>query len=384
MPEPTSTPRPTTTPEPTPTPRPTATPTITPEPTPTPKPTLTPTPVPTLDEARNYLLGWINVARVQNELDKVVLGDNSAAQVHAENSLSGCFLSHWGMDGTTPDMRYRLAGGRQYSRENVSGNSFCYVADDNVRSIGDVLIRVKRANDGLLDSPGHRANILDPKHKRVNLGIAWDKYNLRIVQQFEGDYTEYDQEPRIENGLLSLSGRVVNGATLADPERRDRLSVAVFYHPTLRKFNRGHLARTACVNSEPMVASIRRPPRPGAFYSSDEFTREYGFCRSPYDLPADLPEPETKDEARALKDQTRDLSRDVLTFEDMGARITATVWGVDGDSFHVEANIGPVLDERGPGVYTIRVWANINGNAEAVSEYAIFHETEPPDTQYAR
>ena len=330
------------------------------------------------------MLDLINAARTDNGADAVVLGDNTAAQVHAGNALSGCFSSHWGADGTTPDMRYNLAGGDQYAMENVLGNSFCYTAEDNIRPVGDMRRRVERSMSGLMDSPGHRANIVDPKHRRVNLGIAWGTYNVRVVQQFEGDYVEYDLLPQIRDGIVSMSGSVVSGATLVDSERRDGLSVAVFYHSPLRALNRGHLARTTCASSSPMAATIRRPPRPGAFYDSDEFTRKYGSCRNPYDLPADLPEPETRNEAQALKDQTRDIDREVLTFESAGLRVTATTWSVDGDSFEVEADIQAVLDKHGPGVYTVVVWANIDGERETVSEYAIFYETEPPTTQYVR
>ena len=53
------------------------------------------------------MLDLINAARADNGAGLVVMGDNTAAQVHAEASLQGCFLSHWGKDGTKPDMRYK-------------------------------------------------------------------------------------------------------------------------------------------------------------------------------------------------------------------------------------------------------------------------------------
>ena len=176
------------------------------------------------------MLTLINETRAENGAGPVMLGVNTGAQHHAEAALYGCFLSHWGPDGTTPDMRYNLAGGQQYSRENVSGNPFCYRAGDGFRAINDNILRqIKKTMDGFMSSPGHRDNIIDPKHRRVNLGIVWDAYNTRVVQQFEGDYIEYDQPPHIDSGVLSLSGNVQNRATLEDPERRDGLSVAVSY-----------------------------------------------------------------------------------------------------------------------------------------------------------
>ena len=145
LPTPTPTSTPTPTPEPTETPAPTATPTPgpthapippntpTPEPTETPTPTATPTPEPTATqppastpssvppssaatpepavspalrhiEEKRYMLELINTVRTQAGLDPVVLGDNVAAQLHAESSLDNCVGSHWGIDGLKPYM----------------------------------------------------------------------------------------------------------------------------------------------------------------------------------------------------------------------------------------------------------------------------------------
>ena len=51
----------------------------------------------------------------------MVLGDNRAAQIHADNSLDDCTSSHWNLDGLNPDMRYSLSGGYQSALENVLG-----------------------------------------------------------------------------------------------------------------------------------------------------------------------------------------------------------------------------------------------------------------------
>ena len=96
----------------------------------------------------------------------------------------------------------------------------------------------------------------------------------------------------------------------------------------------------------------------------------------------DVPETKTIDEAKALKAEARSTSREPV--EIMVRWITASTWDVDGDRFRVEANIQPVLDELGPGVYKVVVWANLDGERETVSEYSIFHETNLPSTQYAR
>ena len=149
-------------------------------------------------EEKLYMLELINDERVSAGLNPVVLGDNAAAQLHAEASLENCFSSHWGIDGLKPYMRYSLAGGYQSNGENGSGRSYCIKASDGYRTNSSAEQGIRRAMDGLMDSPGHRDNILDPWHKKVNIGLAWDRYNFQVVQHFEGDYVLYDELPVID------------------------------------------------------------------------------------------------------------------------------------------------------------------------------------------
>lgn len=122
----------------TPTPLPTATPTPVPTPTPRPTPTITPTPTPLPPPAlrhlaeKEYMLELINLERAKVGAPPVVLGDNIAAQLHAESALENCFTGHWGVDGLKPYMRYSLAGGYQSNGENASGLSYCIKAGETI------------------------------------------------------------------------------------------------------------------------------------------------------------------------------------------------------------------------------------------------------------
>ena len=126
------------------------------------------------------------------------------------------------------------------------------------------------------------------------------------------------------------------------------------------------------------MATLRRPPLPNSSYSSDEFSRAYSPCPDPYGLPVDVPEPATIEEAKALKSATRGSEPEPT--EITGRRITASTWSVGGEAFEVEADIHAVLDQHGPGVYTVVIWANLYSEKETVSEYAVFYEVTPPDT----
>ena len=224
-PSPTATSTPSPTPTATPTPSPTATPTPSPTATSTPSPTPTATPTPTLRpdrrhmDAKLFMLELINGERVRAGLDPVALGDNVAAQLHAEASLENCFLSHWGVDGLKPYMRYTLAGGYQSNGENASGLSYCIKPSDGYRRNAGTMQEIREAMLGLMDSPGHRDNILGKWHKKVNVGLAWDSYNFSLIQHFEGDYVEYDRQPAIEDGVLTLSGITKNGVIFRDDDR---------------------------------------------------------------------------------------------------------------------------------------------------------------------
>ena len=161
------------------------------------------------------MLALINEARVEAGLSAVVRGDNGAAQVHADNSLANCISSHWSVDGLTPNMRYSLAGGYQSANENVYGSDYCRLPNQGYSAISSAAEEVREAMEGWMDSPGHRDNILKPRQRKVNIGLAWDRYNFAAVQQFEGDYIEYTILPSINGGVLSMEGKVKNGANLS-------------------------------------------------------------------------------------------------------------------------------------------------------------------------
>ena len=235
--EPTSMPTPTFThvpePEPSPTPEPTPIPTISPEPesdppAPSPTPRPKPTPIPTLtpvpehpsgltqielEEGQAFALELINQTRTDNGLEPVALDDNPAAQLHAEDQRANCFFAHWGSDGMKPYMRYTLHGGRQYSAENVSGNDYCPPDPNRYRS-ESVQEDIQEAMDGLMSSPGHRRNILNPHHKKVGIGVAREHPNQWLVQLFTGDYVEFDAPPTINDGILDFRGKSKNGAQI--------------------------------------------------------------------------------------------------------------------------------------------------------------------------
>ena len=322
-------------------------------------------------ELKRFMLALINAERAAAGARPVALGGNAAAQLHAEEALAGCFSSHWGRDGLKPAMRYSLAGGYQANAENLSGLDYCVTAADGYRAIASPEEEAREAMEGLMGSEGHRENILNPRHRAVSLGLAWDEWNFIAVQHFEGDYVAYGRAPAITGGLLSLAGETRNGAAFATD---DDLGVQVYYDPPPRPLTRGQLARTYCYDSGRIVAALRAPPGPFERYTSDELTATRTPCPDPYAVPADAPAPQSHDEAHAAWQAAYDASQASVARSVHARWITAEEWVADGQRFAVTADLSELLAEHGAGVYSLAVWGAIEGERAVISEYAIFCE----------
>ena len=422
---PTATPTATLTPEPVDTPTPTVT--LTPVPADTALPTSTATPVPprptstpapavrmvtqtptpasatTLDlavpphlrhlEYKEYMLELINAERISGGLDPVVLGDNSAAQLHAEFEIEHCFNSHWGIDGLKPYMRYTLSGGYQSNGENGHSNTwtvrtggatwtgidYCLTKSDNGHAppMDGVMSEINGAMNGWMNSSGHRRNILERWHRKVNIGLAWDGFNFAAVQHFEGDYVEYFSPPTIANNLLTFKGSVKNGASI-DDERA--LGIQIYYDPPPSQLTRGQVSRTYCYDSGLAVAFLRMPLTGGSFWVEDESSFPYNPCPDPYDIPPDAPAPRSPKEATEFKQAAYHASQARPSTTIMVPWITASVWETKVGKFTVAADLSDVIAAFDSGVYTVMLWAKLGGEDVVVSQYSIFHGVTPPDT----
>ena len=327
------------------------------------------------------MLELINQERTRFGVLPVVLGANNAAQLHAEASLQHCFSSHWGINGLKPYMRYTLAGGYQSNGENGSGSDYCIQSSDGYRAIQNIRQEIRESMDGWMGSPGHRRNILQRGHKRVNIGVAWDKYNFYAYQHFEGDYVEYDQLPSLEGGVLTFSGQVTNGALF---DQTDVLDVTLQFDPPPHPLTRGQLSRTYCYDSGLPVAYVRKPLSGGWYYNEDEIGTTYSPCPNPYKAPPEASAPTSHAEAHEYWRRAHEASqlRTNLTVQMLA--VTASEWKVGGDRFSITADLGKVLDVHGPGVYTMMLWGSLDGEDEVISEYSIFHGVEPPAFPIAR
>ena len=363
FPAPTMPPFPTATPEFTPA---FTTPGPTPTLTPTPTPTQTPTPPPTPFQEKEYVLGLINEAREEHGVLPVELGTNSAAQGHAEAMLKGNFIGHWGLDGLNPNMRYTLAGGTNHVMENTGGDVLTPGVNYTRRTRKTILTEV---HTGLMNSSGHRKNIVNKWHTTVNLGIACNEVTCSIVQNFEGDYVTFSKEPMISNGTLSFAGALEGGFTFNN--------VQVWYDQPPHPLTLGQLDATySYLVGQELATFLLKPAPPGFHWSATDLlptSHNWTAGVDPYTV-------DPKQPRIARSKSGVPLPRLILPLP----KTAVVPWTVaetlelSGSAFEVKADISEVIGKRGPGVYTVVIWGDNAGELIPLTNYSVVVGTQPP------
>ena len=330
---------------------------------------------------KRHMLELINQARVRNGVPPVVMGNNNVAQIQADNLLRDCVLSHWGTDGLKPYMRYSLAGGYQTNAENALTHNECGLADTWLQWNDEPMQMVRDAVDGWLESPGHRETTLNPSYRKVNIGLAWDRNTFKAVQHFEGDYVELTTLPAIRDGELTLEGRL-EGEYRFDGIHP--LIAFIIYDPRPRTLTQGQLAQTSCYSHGEVVAAVI-PPSP-LLRAGHEYTDivEGPQCADPYRTDSGAPRPETREEMDRAWTESKERSKRMGETEFSVQVLKAQELEAEGREFRLAADLEDLLDEHGPGVYTVALLAELEdvgtGELQAISEYSIFHQVRAPGT----
>lgn len=138
-----------------------------------------------MNAMRKDMLKMINFARGQAGVSPVTLGRNHSPQAHSEYQRDTCIVSHTGSGGSDMVDRWFQNGGGDYATigENVSGWLDCLY---RVPRSHTLYRYVAEQFDGLMESPGHRRNILHRDFDEVHLGFAVSPYGLWITQVFVG------------------------------------------------------------------------------------------------------------------------------------------------------------------------------------------------------
>ena len=296
-------------------------------------------------------LELINEERLQVGLGPAELGTNEAAQAHAEDMLEYCFVSHWGLDGLKPYMRYSLAGGYGANAENVAG--FCGANADPDKSVRDMMKRV-------MDEPTYRENVLDPLYRTANIGVASGNGGIMVAHHFEAMPAGIVEEPRISGDALSFA--------LSTDAAFEDYSVSLYYDPLPRRLSVGQVSHTHCYDYGVPILDITRA-------SAGTEMHVTGRCVDPYGHPPQLPAPVNWAHAERMRADAR-LTGAADPYEVPAMR--ATEWSASDGSFKLAANVSVALDKFGPGAYTVMVSGMESGNAVPILTRTIFHGTQSP------
>lgn len=165
-----------------------------------------------LDQLRQQALELVNEARGEHDLPPLELGDilNEAAQAHAEDMLARDYYGHVSPEGESVMDRYQEAGGSRWRvvRENIARCEGCPTPP--------TIERVERFQEGWMESPEHRANILSRGLDRFGFGIAAGDDEIYAVQTFAGPgrprglEAGEEPEPLSADEQVSLALRIIN------------------------------------------------------------------------------------------------------------------------------------------------------------------------------
>jgi uncharacterized protein YkwD len=123
----------------------------------------------TADEQRAFSL--LNADRAKNGLPALRWNSNLAglAEEYGQDMINRHYFSHYNPEGQSPFDRMRADGiSYSYAGENLAINT-----------------SVDTAEQAFMNSPGHRANILNANYTEVGLGVRYDsRGSAYVVQEF--------------------------------------------------------------------------------------------------------------------------------------------------------------------------------------------------------
>ncbi|NJK79369.1 MAG: CAP domain-containing protein [Chloroflexaceae bacterium] len=149
-------------------------------------------------ELEEVMLTAINRDRIDQGLSPVVWDPVAAlaGSLHAADMAANNYFSHWSMNGRGPEWRYQQQGGLHTVMENI----YTYGSwwdNGSPAPLNDLQTVVEDAQQALMNSPGHRRNILNPTHTHVGVGFAYnpDTGRFYLAQEFVGQYVGIESMP---------------------------------------------------------------------------------------------------------------------------------------------------------------------------------------------
>src|SRR5438128_829706 len=164
---------------------------------------------------REEFLRLINRDRKQFGLQPVQLDvlSSTIADTYCREQIRNGTTGHYTTDGEAPYMRYSFAGGNDGLSENAAAWSANYNFSD--RALYEMMRRSEEAMmHEVAPHDGHRRTILDPHATHVGIGLAWERGEFRLTQEFIRHYVDWTRSlPRsaFAGDHILCSGQPVRG-----------------------------------------------------------------------------------------------------------------------------------------------------------------------------
>jgi len=223
------------------------------------------------DQFAQFALKQVNEDRKKHGVMPVSLGNNSAAQNHADDMLHTKYFSHWNSNGVKPYVTYTLLGGRGYVAENIA-NTFSKCPTFNcIPTVFDPFEQIENLHYGMMyddaeSNWGHRDTIIDPYPTHVNFGISYDKDNFYFVQHFETIIIEWSKI-ELQKNKLEMVGKLSDSYSIAQFE--------IFSDDAPKQLSEQELNQKSPYNQNyydrgKLVGMILEPPQSNIYYEECE------------------------------------------------------------------------------------------------------------------
>ncbi|MGZ5444945.1 MAG: CAP domain-containing protein [Thermoanaerobaculia bacterium] len=167
---------------------------------------------------REHVLKLINRDRALYRLPPVELDVAASAfgDEYCRTQIRNRTTGHYSVDGVAPYARFSLAGFNDAVSENAAAWSATYAFSG--RALYEM---ARRSQDAMMaempPDDGHKRTMLDPYATHVGIGLAWEKGEFRLVQEFIRRHIDWIR-PLPRTALLGQSvttrGKALPGVTI--------------------------------------------------------------------------------------------------------------------------------------------------------------------------
>ena len=302
--------------------------------------------------AKLHTLNAINEVRAVHGAPHLSIGNNSAAQLHAQDMLANCYTSHWDSTATPPHLRHSQHGGYQPNAENVFSDNECNFPDTNQQRTKGHREMAPESVQAFMDSPGHRDTMLDPAHTHVSIGLAHNAHTYKAVHHYHTQRATLKAPVRFGPQTLQM---LVDLPPEPAPDPQ-LLYIGVSHQPRLSQIQVEHLRLTTCYDTGAPAAVILPPGHdpPETSVVSDLHLK----CDPPSPhpggfAPATVQELTIHHRSNTKPRHVRRTHRVVI--------LEATTWNLTKNTLSISADHRPITQAHGPGIYNITL-ATTQGN----------------------